>query len=179
MSTSAFHISWVLLRIIAKHSGQSGENGPGKSRHSKRTRFWLHFFRFPVFVSIIFAIVDECIVIRPLGEAGSIILAITFAFVCGLTAWLAVKPRSTLPVAGHRGIMMVAVALPFLLVRVIYFLLQRYGPSSFNPVTGNVGALASMVLLMEIIVVIILLSARAVIEPVKQKMREIAACEGQ
>jgi hypothetical protein len=55
--------------------------------------------------------------------------------------------------------------LPFLLIRVIYFLLQEYGPSEFNPASGSVGILAGMGLLMEIIIIGIFFLARTVIEP--------------
>ena len=99
------------------------------------------------------------------GEAGSVLLVVTFAFVCGLVAWLAVKTRSILPVEGHRGVLLVLLALPFLLIRIVYFLLLENGPPKFNPATGGIGALAGMGLLMEIFVVILLLTARAVAMP--------------
>jgi len=57
-------------------------------------------------------------------------------------------------------------SLPFLLIRVAYFLLQEYGPSKFNMASGHVGALVGMGLLMEIISVAIFLTARAIIEPI-------------
>lgn len=149
-----------------RRSGQAGEYGPGKSKHSKTMRFMLHFFRFPIFIAIVLAIVGGCIDIRPLGEAGSVVLVVTFAFVCGLVVWLAIKTRSALPVAGHRGVLLVLLALPFLLVRIVYFLLLEYGPARFNPASGNVGALAGMGLTMEVFLVFILLVARAIIEPI-------------
>ncbi|KAJ5574404.1 uncharacterized protein N7459_008831 [Penicillium hispanicum] len=155
-------VSFVLLRC-----GQAGQYGPGNSKHSKTTRFWLHFFRLPVVISIILAVVGGIIEIRPLGEAGTVILVVMFALMCGLIAWLAANSRSNLPGAGYRGILVIAITLPFLLVRIIYFLLQEYGPSDFNPVTGNVGILAGMGLLMEIVIVSLLQTARAVVEPVQ------------
>lgn len=94
------------------------------------------------------------------------VLVATFAFVCGLVAWLAVKTRSILPVQGHRGVLLVLLALPSLLIRIIYFLLSGYGPPRFNPASGDVGPLAGMGLLMEIIIVALLLTARAVAEPI-------------
>jgi hypothetical protein len=151
---------------VSPNSGQSGETGPGNSKWTKLIRFALHFFRFPIFIAITLAVVSGCINMRALGEAGSIVLVVTFAYVCGLVGWLAIKSRSILPGSGHHAVFLTALTLPFLLVRIIYFLLLEYGPSKFNPATGDVGILVGMGLLMEIIIVVLLLAARAVAEPV-------------
>ncbi|KAJ5524346.1 hypothetical protein N7494_010996 [Penicillium frequentans] len=161
LSPLMFEVSLVLLRC-----GQVGEFGPGQSKHPKPLRFALHAFRFPVFVAIVLGVVGRIIELKPLGEAGSVVLVVTFAFVTGLIAWLAVKSHSTLPVEGHRGVLLVSLALPFLWVRVIYFLLQQYGPARFSLASGDVGVLVGMGLIMEIITVSLLLTARAVIEPI-------------
>ncbi|KAJ5385043.1 hypothetical protein N7517_002954 [Penicillium concentricum] len=161
LSPLLFEVSLVLLRC-----GQSGETGPGNWKWTKRTRFALHFFRFPIFIAIILAVVGGCINMRALGEAGSIVLIVTFAYVCGLVGWLAVKSRSILPKSGHHAVLLTLLTLPFLLVRVIYFLLLEYGPPKFNPATGNISIFVGMGLLMETIIVILLLAARAVAEPV-------------
>lgn len=129
-------------------------------------RFTLHGFRFPIFIAIVLAIVGGIVEIRALSEVGSVVLVVTFAFVCGLLVWLTVKARSMTSVEGHRGILLVSLALPFLLVRIIYFLLQAYGPPKFDPASGDVGPLAGMGLLMEISVIALFLAARAVAEPV-------------
>jgi hypothetical protein len=152
------------------NSGQSGENGPGNSKWTKPIRFGLHFFRFPIFIAIVLAVVGGSISMHSLGEAGSIVLVVTFAYVCGLIAWLAVKSRSMLPQSGHRAVLLTALTLPFLLIRVIYFLMLEYGPPKFNPTTGEVGILIGMGLLMEIIIVVLLSTARAVAEPVWPSM---------
>lgn len=151
---------------ISLNSGQSRETGPGNSKWTKPSRFALHFFRFPIFIAITLAVVGGCINMRALGEAGSIVLVVTFAYVCGLVGWLAVKSRSILPKSGHCAVLLTVLTLPFLLVRTIYFLLLEYGPPKFNPATGDIGILVGMGLLMEIIIVILLLTARAVAEPV-------------
>lgn len=132
----------------------------------------IHLFRFPIFISIVLAVVGRIIDINPVGEVGSIVLVVSFAFVCGLVGWLAVKSRSTLPVAGHRGVLLILLTLPFLLVRVISFLLQQYGPEQYKSSSGDVGILASMGLLMEIIVIVLLLAARAVVEPIRASDRK-------
>ncbi|KAJ5834555.1 hypothetical protein N7447_000581 [Penicillium robsamsonii] len=161
LSPLLFEVSLVLLRC-----GQSGETGPGNSKWTQRTRFALHFFRFPIFIAIMLAVVGGCIHMRALGEAGSIVLVITFAYVCGLVGWLAVKSRSILSELGHHSVLLTLLTLPFLLTRIIYFLLLMYGPPKFNPATGDIGILVGMGLLMEIIIVVLLLVARAVAEPI-------------
>ena len=155
---------------IGFNSGQSGQTGPGDSKWTKLIRFALHFFRFPVFIAIVLAVVGGIINMPALGEAGSIVLVVTFAYVCGLVAWLAVKSRPILPESGHQAVLLTALTLPFLLIRIIYFLLLEYGPPRFNPATGEVGILIGMGLLMEIIVVVLLFMARAVAEPVLPSM---------
>ncbi|KAJ5748625.1 uncharacterized protein N7511_010321 [Penicillium nucicola] len=161
LSPLLFEVSLVMLRC-----GQSGEFGPGNSKWSKWTRFALHFFRFPIFIAIVLAIVGASINMRALGEAGSVVLVVTFAYVCCLVAWLAFKSGTILPESGNRAAIVTVFTLPFLLVRVIYFLLLEYGPPRFNPATGDIGILVGMGLLMEIIIVMILLVARGVAEPV-------------
>ncbi|CAI7670344.1 unnamed protein product [Penicillium manginii] len=160
LSPLLFEVSLVLLRC-----GQAGEYGRGNSKWSLPIRIALHGFRFPIFIAIVLAVVGGIIDIRPYGEAGSVVLVVTFVFVCGLVGWLSVKCHSILPATGRRGVMLTMLTLPFLLIRVIYFLLQEYGPSEFNPASGSVGILAGMGLLMEIIIIGIFFLARTVIEP--------------
>ncbi|KAJ5888310.1 hypothetical protein N7495_008351 [Penicillium taxi] len=162
LSPLLFEVSLVLLRC-----GQTGEYGPGKSRYSKLQRFAIHAFRFPVFVAIVLAVAGGSIEMHTLSEAGSMVLVVTFAFVCGLVVWFVLKSRSILPVRGHHGILLISLTLPFLCVRIIYFLLLEYGPPRFNPASGDVGVLAGMGLLMEVIIVILLLATRAIIEPMR------------
>ncbi|CAG8144224.1 unnamed protein product [Penicillium salamii] len=161
LSPLLFEVSLVMLRC-----GQSGETGPGNSKWTKWIRFALHFFRFPIFFAIILAVVGGIIQMHELGEAGSILLIVTFVYVCSLVTWLAVKARSVLPKSGQQAALLVVVTLPFLLVRVIYFLLLEYGPPQFNPASGDVGIMIGMGLLMEILVVVLLILARAVAEPI-------------
>jgi hypothetical protein len=160
----------TLADNIPSSSGQSGEIGPGNSKWTKWTRFALHFFRFPIFLAIILAVVGGCINIPALGEAGSVVLMVTFAYVCGLVGWLAVISRTILPVSGHRALLITVLTLPLLLIRVIYFLLSKYGSSKFNPATGDIGIFIGMGLLMELIVVGLLLMARGAAEPVWQSV---------
>lgn len=148
------------------HSGQSGETGPGNSKWTKPIRFALHFFRFPIFIAIVLAVVGGIIKMHQLGEAGSTVLIVTFVYVCSLVTWLALKAGTVLPESGQRATLLVLLALPFLLIRVIYFLLLEYGPPKFNPANGDVGIMVGMGLLMEILIVILLLLARAVAEPI-------------
>ncbi|PYI01295.1 hypothetical protein BO78DRAFT_379289 [Aspergillus sclerotiicarbonarius CBS 121057] len=160
LSPLLFEVSLVLLR-----SGQSGRTGPGNSRYPKHIRFLLHGFRLPVIVSILLVVVGGCIDIRACADAGAAVFIVTFVFVCGLIGWLAVKYRAVLPTAGYHCVLIVLTALPFLAVRVAYFLLGEYGSQKFSPVTGSGGIMVGMSLVMEIFIVIILLLARAVAEP--------------
>ncbi|KAJ5582681.1 hypothetical protein N7535_001301 [Penicillium sp. DV-2018c] len=160
LSPLLFEVSLVMLRC-----GQSGETGPGKSRWTRQTRFALHFFRFPVFIAIIMAVVSECIDITALGEVGCIVLLVTFAYVCCLVGWLAVTSRKLLPVSGHRAVLITTFTLPFFLVRIIYSLLGKYGSPKFDPTTGDISVFIGMGPLMEILIVVLLLTARGTAEP--------------
>ncbi|KAJ5236212.1 hypothetical protein N7489_006303 [Penicillium chrysogenum] len=106
LSPLLFEVSLILLRC-----GQSGETGPANSKWTKLIRFALHFFRFPIFIAITLAVVSGCINMRTLGEAGSIVLVVTFAYVCGLVGWLAIKSRSILPESGHHAVFLTLLTL--------------------------------------------------------------------
>ncbi|OQD77609.1 hypothetical protein PENDEC_c002G06824 [Penicillium decumbens] len=161
LSPLLYEVSLALLEC-----GQSRDFGPGKSKYPKPLRFALHGFRFPIAIAIVLAVVGGIIEIPALGEAGSILLIVTSVFVCGLVAWLAVTSRSTLPVEGHRGVLLVLLALPFLLVKIIVFvLLLEYGPLKVHP-SSNEDTLARIGFVMEIFVVVLLLTARALDMPV-------------
>ncbi|KAJ5669100.1 hypothetical protein N7462_010170 [Penicillium macrosclerotiorum] len=161
LSPLLFEVSLVLLRC-----GQAGEFGPGKSKYPKPTRVMLHGFRLPIIVAIVMTVVGRIIQIHGLAEAGSVLLVVAYAFVCGLIAWLAGKSRSILSASGYRGILVTSFTLPFLLVRIIYFVLLTDGSPKFNPANGDVGILAGMGLLMEILIVSLLVMARTVTEPI-------------
>lgn len=139
----------------------------------------MHGFRFPVAIAIVLGVVGGIIEMPALGKAGSIVLIIVFAFVCGLVSWLVVKSRTTLTLAGHRGILLTSCALPFLLVRVVYFMLLMYGPSKFNPSHGSDAIFVIMSLVMEILVVSLLMAARTVAEPISGSngMKHIASVD--
>ncbi|KAJ5709363.1 hypothetical protein N7493_010697 [Penicillium malachiteum] len=169
LSPLFFEVSLLLLRC-----GQAGQVGPGNSKYPKPLRITLHAFRLPIIISIILGVVGKIIDMKALGEAGSILLIVTFAVVCGIVSWLVVKSRSMLSVEGHRAVLLVALALPFLLIRVIYFVLQEIGPAKFSLASGEVGILAGMGLVMEVIIVSLLVTARAVAEPIWSTERKIS-----
>ncbi|KAB8266042.1 hypothetical protein BDV32DRAFT_143776 [Aspergillus pseudonomiae] len=162
LSPLLFEVSLVMLR-----SGQTGRTGPGNSRYPKTIRFLLHFFRFPVFFGIVLIVVGESAAVYACEVLGSVLLVLIFAFGCGLFGWMAVAYRSILPRAGHRCILLVLATLPFFVVKIAYMLLAQYGPQRFDPANGDEGVMVGMGLLMEILIMIILLSARAVAEPIR------------
>ncbi|UCK59023.1 hypothetical protein AFCA_001852 [Aspergillus flavus] len=158
--------SWYgLIGLVAQR-----RTGPGNSRYPKTIRFLLHFFRFPVFFGIVLIVVGESAAVYACKVVGSVLLVLIFAFGCGLFSWLAVAYRSVLPRAGHRCVLLVLAALPFFVVRIAYMLLAQYGPRRFDPANGDGGVMVGMGLLMEIMIMIILLSARAVAEPIRGKV---------
>ncbi|PYH88693.1 hypothetical protein BO71DRAFT_488560 [Aspergillus ellipticus CBS 707.79] len=169
LSPLLFEVSLVLLR-----SGQSGQSGPGNSRHPKYMRFLLHSFRIPVLISIVLVVVGGIIDIRACTDAGTAVFVVTFVFIYGLIGWLALRVRPVLPPNGYHCVLVVLMTLPFLAVRVAYFLLGQYGSEKFSPVTGSGGVMVGMSLVMEIFIVILLLLARAVAEPFLP-MREVEA----
>ncbi|KAE8378481.1 hypothetical protein BDV26DRAFT_292150 [Aspergillus bertholletiae] len=165
LSPLLFEVSLVMLR-----SGQTGRTGPGNSRYPKSIRFLLQFFRFPVFFGIVLIVVGESAAVYACKVVGSVLLVLIFAFGCGLVGWLAVAYRAVLPREGHRCVLLVSAALPFFVVRIAYMLLAQYGPQRFDPASGDGGVMVGMGLLMEIVIMIILLSARAVAEPIRGKI---------
>ncbi|PKX91321.1 uncharacterized protein P174DRAFT_409812 [Aspergillus novofumigatus IBT 16806] len=164
LSPLLFEVSLVLLR-----SGQAGRSGPGNTRYPKHLRFLLQGFRFPVILSLVCAVVGEKMNIPACRDIGSAVFVITFAFVIGLVVWIAIAYRTVLSRNGHRGVMLVLATLPFLAVRIAYFLLSEYGSDEFNAVTGKEGIKVGMGLLMEIVAAVLLLLSRGTMEPLGYK----------
>ncbi|EAW17056.1 uncharacterized protein NFIA_004120 [Aspergillus fischeri NRRL 181] len=160
LSPLLFEVSLVLLR-----SGQAGRSGPGNTKYPKHLRFLLHGFRFPVILSLVCAVVGETMNISVCKSIGSAVFVITFAFVIGLVLWIAIAYRTVLPRIGHRGVILVLATLPFLAVRIAYFLLSEYGSAEFNAVAGKEEIKVGMGLLMEIIATVLLLLSRGTMEP--------------
>lgn len=96
---------------------------------------------------------------------GSVILSLGFAIGACLAVWLAVAYRAVLTRAGHRSVLLVLAALPFYAARIVYTLLGEYLPEIFDPLFGDIGVIAGMELVMELIIIGILFAARAVAEP--------------
>ncbi|RHZ52836.1 uncharacterized protein CDV56_105913 [Aspergillus thermomutatus] len=165
LSPLLFEVSLVLLR-----SGQAGRSGPGNTRHPTYLRFLLHAFRFSVILSLVCAVVGETMDIPACMDVGSAVFVITFAFVIILVFWIAIVYRMVLPKNGYRGVMLVLAALPFLAVRITYFLLAEYGSEEFNAVTGKHGIKVGIGLSMEIIATVLLLLSRGLMEPFRFKI---------
>ncbi|GFF87747.1 hypothetical protein IFM53868_05257 [Aspergillus udagawae] len=164
LSPLLFEVSLVLLR-----SGQAGGRGPGNTRYPKHLRFLLHAFRFPVIISLVCAVVGETMDISACRDIGSGVFVIIFAFIIGLVLWIAVAYRTALPRNGRRGVMLVLATMPFLAVRIAYFLLGEFGSEEFNALTGKEGIKVGMGLLMEIIATVLLLLSRGTMEPFPSK----------
>ncbi|KAE8352182.1 hypothetical protein BDV28DRAFT_149274 [Aspergillus coremiiformis] len=153
--------SFLMLR-----SGQTGRTGPENSRYPKHILVTLQVFRFLVLFSIVLIVVGGSVENHACRVVGSVALVLTFAFGYGLFFFVAVAYRTILPRAGHRCVLIVLTALPFFVVRIVYMLLAQFGPSKFSSATGDGSVMVGMGLLMEILIIIILFSARAVAEPV-------------
>ena len=98
--------------------------------------------------------------VRACEIAGSIIFVVSFISFCGfIIGVLAIKHRGYLTQAGSHGVLLTLTALPFLATRIVHFLLGDYGLTRFKQVTYNR-------LVMEVIVSIILLTARMAMEPI-------------
>ncbi|GIJ86908.1 hypothetical protein Asppvi_005806 [Aspergillus pseudoviridinutans] len=156
---------------------EAGQRGPGNTRYPKHLRFLLHAFRFPVIISLVCAVVGETMDISACRDIGSGVFVITFAFVIGLVLWVAIAYRTVLPRNSRRGVMLVLATLPFLAVRIAYFLLGEYGSEEFNAVTGKEGIKVGMGLLMEIIVTALLLLSRGTMEPLQSKILRVEEFE--
>ncbi|KAH1772313.1 hypothetical protein KXV51_003593 [Aspergillus fumigatus] len=78
-----------------------------------------------IILSLVCAVVGETMNISACKRIGSAVFVITFAFVIGLVLWIAIAYRTVLPRIGHHGVMLVLATLPFLVVRIAYFLLSE------------------------------------------------------
>ncbi|KAL2867157.1 uncharacterized protein BJX67DRAFT_105458 [Aspergillus lucknowensis] len=171
LSPLLFEVSLVLLR-----SGQTGRTGPGNSRHPSHLRFTLHFFRFPVIISIVLVLAGRILDIRACSIVGTVIFILTFLLVWCIVLGMAARSRKSLPAAGYRSVLAVLASLPFLTVRVVYFLLAEYGSPKFEAVIGHVDFMVGIGFLMEIIAAVLLIVARTIAEPLWGALPETTLC---
>ncbi|KAL4865345.1 hypothetical protein BDV12DRAFT_211084 [Aspergillus spectabilis] len=166
-----FDVSLVLLR-----SGQTGRTGPRNSRHPTHLRLTLHFFRFPAFISIIMILVGNSINVRAceiVGSVGSVVLILTFVLVWYVVLGMAARSRKFLSKSGHQTVHVVLASLPFLTVRIVYFLLGGYRPREIDDGVRHFSFGVEMGLLMEVLVSALLIVARTIAEPLFAPLPEI------
>ncbi|BCS28684.1 uncharacterized protein APUU_70254S [Aspergillus puulaauensis] len=171
LSPLLFEVSLVLLR-----SGQTGRTGPGNSRHPGHLRFTLHFFRFPVIISIVLVLVGGLLDIRACEIVGTVVFVLTFLLVWCILLGMAARSRRFLSAAGYRTVLLVLASLPFLTARVVYFLLSEHGSPRFGAITGDIDVMIGMGLLMEVIASILLIAARMVAEPLWSPLPRTPLC---
>lgn len=162
--------------MLIGYSGQAGRTGPGNSRLPGHLRFTLHFFRFPVIISIVLVLVGGLLDILACEIVGTVVFVLTFLLVWCILLGMAGRSCRVLSAAGYRTVLLVLVSLPFLTVRVVYFLLSEHGSRMFGAITGDVDVMIGMGLLMEVIVSILLIAARMVAEPLWSPLPETPLC---
>lgn len=162
--------------MLICYSGQTGRTGPGNSRHPGHLRFTLHFFRFPVIISIVLVLVGGLLDIRACEIVGTVVFVLTFLLVWCILLGMAARSRRFLSAAGYRTVLLVLASLPFLTARVVYFLLSEHGPPRFGAITGDIDVMLGMGLLMEVIASILLIAARMVAEPLWSPLPQTPLC---
>ncbi len=121
-------------------------------------------------------LVGDLIDISACEIVGTVAFVLTFLLVWCIVLGMAARLRRLLPATGYRAVLLVLVSLPFLTLRIVYFLLSEHGSPRFDAITGDINVMIGMGLLMEVIVSILLIAARMVTEPLWSPLPETPLC---
>jgi hypothetical protein len=98
-------------------------------------------------------------------KAGAVVLLATFVYVACIAMLIASRYRERLVKTAQLGLWITIASLPLYAVRVIYLMLVEFGDVKFDPVVGDWRFLASLGFAMEVGIVVILVVAGVVVEP--------------
>jgi hypothetical protein len=120
----------------------------------------------------ILIIVAASLLILTLFRAGAIVLLVGFACLTLLLLWLASgKATFTIAADGMKALRVAVATVPFFVIRQAYLLLVEFGSLKFNPVLGDWRYVAGMDLMPELSIMVILISAVCIVEPVTRGVR--------
>ena len=124
--------------------------------------------RLPIIVAAILFDVAGCILNTTLLKVGGLVLLATFVYVGSISIFIfATSHKKLLHTSGQLGLRLTVATLPFYAVRVVYLVLVEFGSIKFSPVLGDWRFLAGMGLAMEVPILLLLMTAGIVVEPLE------------
>ena len=130
-------------------------------------------------MGVILIIVAGSILNADLFKTGAIIIVVTFVYFACITMFiLTTRHISQLDWSGQRGLRLTIATLPLFAIRSVYLLLVVFGPVKFDPVIGDWRFLVGMELAMELGIVILLMLAGVVAQPLRNQNRRVSSRGG-
>lgn len=159
------------MRGCQQHFLYSGHAGDKYSKNTVYPKFLgtlLRLTRAPIIASAVLFVIAGCILNTTVLKAGSLVLLAAFVYVAGISIFISVTGyKQLLHTSGQLGLWLVVATLPFYTVRVVYLVLVEFGSIRFNPVLGDWRFLAAMGLAMEVPILLLLMIAGVVVEPLE------------
>jgi hypothetical protein len=130
----------------------------------------LNWTRLPIFIGIVLICVAGGILNTALLKAGAVMILVAFVYLVTILIVLSLNGQyKDLPIEGQRGVMLVVAALPFYVIRMVYMMLGDFGNVKYSPAIGDWKMAVGLEFVMEIVIVILLISAMVVVQPVLGK----------
>lgn len=131
----------------------------------------MQYTRIPVLIAVVLFIVAGSILNLSYIRAGAMVLLVTFIYLSCIVILITYRCWNYLNKAAQKGLKIVMAALPLYAVRVIYLLLVEFGDIKFDPILGDWRFIAVMGLAMESGIVVLLITAGVVLEPLSVENR--------
>jgi hypothetical protein len=126
----------------------------------------LRLTRLPVVVGVVLIVAEAFVPGLAALKVGAVVLLAALVYLATLVLWIAFgKARHRLTRAGQTAVWIAVCSLPFYGIRVVYLLLNGFGPVRFSAVFGSWHILAGMGFAMEVVVVVLLIAGGLVVEP--------------
>ena len=160
--------SSTVANSISHNSGHAGDEYDKNTAYPKLLETCLRLTRLPIIVAAVLFVVAGCILNTTLLKVGGLVLLATFVYVGSISIFIfATSYKKLLHASGQLGLRLTVATLPFYTVRVVYLVLVEFGSIKFSPVLGDWRFLAGMGLAMEVPILLLLMTAGIVVEPLE------------
>lgn len=128
----------------------------------------LLYIRWLITAGILLIIISGFTLRISILKAGAAAIVLAFAIVACATTYFAIPQyMARIGTPGQRALWLAFATLPFYAVRSVYLLLAVFGTDKFDPVLGDWRYLVGMGLSMEMGIVVLLIAAGVVVEPLR------------
>lgn len=150
-------------------SGEADCQEPGQSNFPSAIRIALHCSVVPTAIAVLLIIIGAASNTLPCVQAGFVMYVVPVLYLFTLSVWILYHLQHSLSPRGRLATKITIAAFPFLVVRVVYLILEIFEGLRFSPLFGDWRIFVGMGLSMEVAVVAILLTARISAEPISRR----------